>query len=140
MRPCLYEERLPHFTAGIRTQQFTTKAANIMTCVQYSVRNKFVLALISDQSRDRFKNPMPPKPEPRKLAVAFSGATQHKKARDPSIGKTYSGRNCQRITPTRTEKKTFICLLDLAEGCVRSFFCVSKSAVWQSLDGKFSSK
>ena len=96
-----------------------------MTWVQYGVKNKLpalLRLLILDQSRLRFKNPIPPKPAPMKFAVAFLGATQHNKAKDPNIGKTYSGRNCQSVTVASTEKKTTICFLDAADGCSLCFF------------------
>lgn len=76
---------------------------------------------------------MPPKPAPTKLATALFGATQHRKAREPSMGNTNSGRNCQRMTASSTRKKTFDCLRDSAVGFSRCCFCVSKRAVWQSL-------
>jgi hypothetical protein len=76
---------------------------------------------------------MPPNPAPMKLALGFRGATQQRNARDLSIGKAYSGRNCQKITAVSTAKKTYICFLDVDDGCSLWFFCVSKRAVWQRL-------
>lgn len=121
--------------AGNKTQQLKAKATNMMTWVHHGVKKRLVTWEIDDQSKERFRNPMPPNPAPMKFAVGLLGATQHKKAMDPSMGKAYSGRNCHRITPSRTRKKTLICFRDSLVGFSRSFFWVSKSAVWQILVG-----
>lgn len=104
-----------------------------MTCVHHGVRNRLAPEAMLDQSSDRLRKPMPPKPAPIKLATGLRGATQHRNASDPSMGKTNSGRNCHRMTATSTPKKTRICLLERGDGFSRCFFCVSKSAVWQRL-------
>ena len=132
IKPYLKEPKFPHFAAGRRTQQLKANARKMRTCVQNGVRKRLPALLrlpILDQSKLRFKNPIPPNPEPMKLATAFSGATQQRNAKEPNIGKTYSGRNCQSVTAARTEKKTIICFLDVLVGCSLCFFCVSKRAV-----------
>lgn len=86
-----------------------------------------------DQSRDRLRKPIPPKPEPTKLATWLCGATQQRKASEPSIGKTYSGRNCHRVTPSKTNQNTFVCFWDSGVGFCLCFFWVSKRAVWHKL-------
>ncbi len=126
----------PHLAAGKSTQQLNANARKIISCVQKGVKNMLPLLLrldTLDQSSDRFKNPIPPKPEPMKFAVRLCGATQHKNASDPTNGKTYSGRNCHRATPKKAPQKTIIWRLDNGEGYSLCFFCVSNSAVWQSL-------
>ena len=65
--------------------------------------------LILDQSNERLRKPILPRPEPMKLAILFRGATQPRKASEEVSGKTYSRRNCQRIMPNNDRKKTFIC-------------------------------
>jgi hypothetical protein len=65
--------------------------------------------LMLDQSREKFRKPIPPKPEPMKFATGFLGATQHKNASEEVMGKTYSGKNCQRVIPPKHEKKMIIC-------------------------------
>jgi len=70
---------LPHFAAGISIQQLTANARKIRTWVQNGVKKRLpalLRLLILDQSRLRFINPMPPKPDPMKFAVAFLGATK----------------------------------------------------------------
>jgi len=132
IRPYLNDPRLPHFAQGNKIQQLATNAKKITTCVQYGVRKRLPLLPRLEtfaQSRLKFKNPMPPNPAPMKLALGFRGATQQRKARDPSIGKAYSGRNCQRVTAVSTAKKTYICFLEVDDGCSLWFFCVSKRAV-----------
>lgn len=104
----------------------------MITCVHHGVTNKLPLLLRLlklDQSNDRFNRPIPPNPEPRKFAVAFLGATQHRNAMEPSIGKINSGRNCHVVTNASAEKNTFICFLETRVGCAFCFFCVSKRAV-----------
>lgn len=118
MRPYLNEPKLPHFAAGINTQQLTTNARKTITCVQNGDKKNpptFPFEML-DQSRLKFMKPMPPKPAPMKLATAFSGATQHRNAKDPNIGKTNSGRNCHNVIPPRTEKKTIICFREAVDG------------------------
>lgn len=75
-----------------------------------------------DQSRERFKKPMPPKPAPTKFATWLRGATQHKKESDPNMGKTYSGRNCHRVIPSRTSQNTLVSLRDAGVGFCLCFF------------------
>jgi hypothetical protein len=67
------------------------------------------------------------------LAVAFSGATQHRKLNKPTIGKAYSGKNCHKIINNRTSQNTFICFRESGPGFSRCFFWVLNNAVWQSL-------
>lgn len=105
----------------------------MITCVHHGVRNRLVLTEILDQSSDKFRNPMPPKPPPMKLATLLRGATQQRNASEPSMGKTNSGRNCHRMTAVRTAKKILICLRERRVGFWRCFFCVSKRAAWQRL-------
>ena len=62
---------LPNFAAGMITQQLTAYARNIITWVQKGVRNRLPPEDMLDQSKERFRNPMPPKPLPIKLAVAL---------------------------------------------------------------------
>jgi hypothetical protein len=81
-----------------------------------------------DQSRERFKKLIPPMPAPIKLAVALRGATQHRNDNELRNGKTYSGRNCQIITATRTHKKTYFCFFAALESEL-DFLKVSKSDV-----------
>jgi hypothetical protein len=129
--------KFPHFAAGNKAQQLNTKARKMMTWVHHGVTNRLLLSLKLlrlDQSSDRFKTLVPPKPEPRKVATELWGATQHRKAKEPSIGKTFSGRNCQGVMPSRTPKKTFIFSRETREGVSLCFFCVSNRAVWHSLD------
>lgn len=123
----------PNLAAGMITQQLTAYARKRITCVQNGVKKRLPPEEILDQSRERFRNPIPPKPLPMKFAVALCGATQQRKARDPSMGKTNSGRNCHTMTPPRTAKKIFICFLERRVGCSLCFFWVSNSAAWQSL-------
>jgi hypothetical protein len=128
--------RLPHFAAGSKIQQFATYARKMMTCVHHGVINRLLLLLKLlrlDQSRDKLRTLMPPNPAPTKFATGLRGATQQRKANDPSIGKMYSWRNCQRVIPSRTLKNTFICFLETRVGFSLCFFCVSNSAVWHSL-------
>lgn len=104
----------------------------MITCVHHGVTNKLPLLLRLlklDQSNDRFNMPIPPNPEPMKFAVAFLGATQHKNAREPSIGKINSGRNCHVVINASEKKNTFICFLETRVGFAFCFFCVSKRAV-----------
>ena len=118
----------------MRTQQFTAKAKKMITWVQNGVKKRLPLFPkldTLDQSRLRFKNPIPPKPAPMKFAVAFLGATQQRKAKDPSMGKANSGRNCQNVTAPRTAQKVCICFLEVVDGKSLCFFCVSNNAVWQ---------
>jgi len=104
--------RLPHFEAGMRTQQLNTKAT-VRTAV---VQNGTIMGLFRDmllilaQSNERFRKPIPPIPAPMKFAVALRGATQHRKDSELSIGKTYSGKNCQKIMKTKDPKNTYFCL------------------------------
>lgn len=93
-----------------------------MTWVHQGVRNKFVMAETDDQSSDKFSMPIPPNPAPTKFAVGLRGATQQRNASDPSIGQTYSGRNCHSVTPSSTRKKTFSCLCESLVGFSRCFF------------------
>lgn len=104
------------------------------TCVHQGFRKRLPLEDMLDQSRLRFKKPIPPNPAPIKFATWLRGATQHKKARDPSMGKTNSGRNCQRMMPSRAIQKTLVCLRDSCVGFCLCFFCVSNRAVWHSLE------
>ena len=137
INPCSQIPRPPHLASGNKIQQLTTNAENTMTCVYQGVKNKLPIALrlpTQDQLSDRFKNPMPPNPPPTKFAAGLFGATQHRKARDESIGKTYSGRNCQMATARRVKKNTFICRRDTGEGNSRWRVWVSNSAVWHRLD------
>lgn len=109
MSPCLYEPRFPHLAAGRSTQQLKANAKNNTTCVHQGVsRIDEPFQLMFDQSKERFKKPIPPIPDPIKLATGFRGATQQRKASDEVNGKTYSGRNCQSVIPRREKKKIFI--------------------------------
>ena len=115
--------------AGIKTHALKAKPMNITTWVHQGVRNRLYLAVMFDQSRDRLRKPMPPKPAPMKLATWLCGATQQRKASEPSIGKTYSGRNCHKVTPSKTSQNTFVCFRDSGVGFCLCFFWVSKRAV-----------
>lgn len=53
----------------MRIQQLKTNEQNMTTWVHQGERNKLVLAETLDQSSERLRKPMPPNPEPRKLAV-----------------------------------------------------------------------
>ena len=63
-------------SGGRSTQQLKTKAANSTACVQNGI--SMICDVIFDQSRERFRKPIPPRPAPMKFAVAFRGATQHR--------------------------------------------------------------
>ena len=115
--------------AGIKTHALKAKPMNITTWVHQGVRNRLYLAVMFDQSRDRLRKPMPPKPAPMKLATWLCGATQQRKASEPSIGKTYSGKNCHSVTPSKTSQNTFVCFRDSGVGFCLCFFWVSKRAV-----------
>ena len=132
MSPCSQIPKPPHLANGSKTQQLKTNAENTTTCVYHGVKNRLPIALrfpTFAQLRDKFRNPIPPSPPPTKFAAALFGATQQMNAREDSIGKTYSGKNCQVATASSEKKKTFICRRETGDGNSRCRVCVSNRAV-----------
>lgn len=86
-----HSPKCPNLAAGIKTHALQAKPKNMTTWVHHGVRKRLYLAVMFDQSRDKLRKPIPPKPAPMKFATWLCGATQQRKASEPSIGNTYSG-------------------------------------------------